>query len=389
MKILFFNYEFPPLGGGAGNASYYLLREYSKNPNLQVDFVTASIDDKYHILKMGENITIHRLPIGKNSSNIHFQTRSEIIKYTWKAFWFSRTLIKKEKYDLTHSFFSVPCGFISMLLKIEYKIPYLVSLRGSDVPGYSERFTALYKMITPLILRIWEKADFVIANSQGLRALALTSGPKKEIGVIYNGIDTEEFFPAPEKKNPEHFTIICVSRVTPRKGVRFLVQATKILTSRYHNVRLLVVGDGNERTSLEQLARGIEIQDKVDFVGAISHEDVAPYYHKANVFVLPSLNEGMSNTILEALASGLPIVATDTGGTKELVNDGVNGLIVKMRNPDDIAAKIEKIILDHDLELSMNLASRALAEKLSWSNVANAYTKTYTEISNLRKMNEK
>lgn len=386
MRILFFNYEFPPLGGGAGNASFYLLKEYAKNPEVEVDFVTSSIDGQYHLLKMGDNVNIHRLPIGKNADNIHYQTKKELISYTWNAFWFARKLAKKNKYDMTHSFFSVPCGFISMLLKWEFGLPYIVSLRGSDVPGYSERFVRLYRWVTPTILRIWSGASFVISNSQGLKDLALKSQPKKEIGVIYNGVDTEEFFPDADKRNSEQFTIICVSRVTPRKGIRFLIQAFKILSGRYDNARLIIVGDGNEKQSLEDLVQGLDLREKVEFAGVIAHENVFEYYRRANIFVLPSLNEGMSNVMLEALACGLPVVATNTGGTKELLTDGVNGLVVKMKDPDDLAEKIEKIILDSDLEKSMSLESRKLAEKLSWENVSNQYIDLYREMYNLRRI---
>lgn len=387
MKILFFNYEFPPLGGGAGNASFYLLREYAKNPEVQVDFVTASIDEKYHLLKMGENINIHRLPIGKNADNIHYQTKKDLIAYTWNAYWFSRKLAKQNAYDLTHSFFSVPCGAISLLLKWEFKLPYIVSLRGSDVPGYSERFVGLYRWITPTILKIWKSASFVVANSQGLKDLALKSEPKKEIGVIYNGIDIEEFVADQSKCNPEHFTIICVSRVTPRKGIRFLIQAFKTLSGRYDQARLLIVGDGNEKKSLEDLVQGLGIKDKVEFAGAIAHENVLAYYQRANIFVLPSLNEGMSNVMLEALAVGLPVVATDTGGTKELLTNNVNGLVVKMKDSNDLAEKIEKLILSPELEKTMSLESRKLAQTLSWGKVAGEYVELYRKTINITKIN--
>lgn len=388
MRILFFNYEFPPLGGGAGNASFYLLKEYAKNPEIQVDFVTASVDGQYHLLKMGENINIHRLPIGKNANNIHYQTKKELISYSWSAFWFARKLAKKNKYDLTHSFFSVPCGFISMLLKWEFSLPYIISLRGSDVPGYSERFTLLYKWVTPIILQIWKGALFVIANSQGLKELALKYEQTKEIGVVYNGIDTEEFFSDVSKRSADKFTIICVSRVTPRKGVRFLIQAFKILSGRYTHARLLIVGDGNEKKSLEDLVQALGMNDKVEFAGPIPHEKILAYYQKANVFVLPSLNEGMSNVMLEALACGLPIVATDTGGTKELLTDGVNGLVVRMRDADDLAEKIEKLILDPQLEKTMSQESRKLAETLSWSNVAREYADLYKKTVAYNKIRE-
>lgn len=388
MKIIFFNYEFPPLGGGAGNASYYLLREYAKIPGVEIDFVTASVDDQLHLAKFGDNVTIHRLPIGKNQNNIHFQTKRELIKYTLESYKYARKLAKASKYDLTHSFFSVPCGFVSMLLKWEFKIPYIVSLRGSDVPGYSERFAFLYKFITPIIKKIWSQSYFVVANSQGLKELALQSAPDSEIGVIYNGIDIEEFFPDHSKTNPNQFQIICVSRVTPRKGIRFLVQAFKTLSGRYDQIRMVIAGDGNEKKSLEQLVRGLGLEDKVVFLGVVPHEKVVEYYQKANIFVLPSLNEGMSNTMLEALGCGLPIVATDTGGTKELISDRVNGLIVKTKDSSDLAEKIEQIILNPEFEKTMAIESRKLAEKMSWQVVANQYVELYQKTANIGRIRE-
>lgn len=388
MKILFFNYEFPPLGGGAGNASYYLLNEYAKISSVQVDFITASIDEKYHHLKIGENVSVHRLPIGKNAANIHYQTKKDLISYTWKAYWFARKLAKKNNYDLTHSFFTVPCGFISMLLKWEFKLPYIISLRGSDVPGYSERFVGLYRWVTPTILKIWKDAAFVIANSQGLKDLALKSNPQKEIGVIYNGIDTKEFFPAGEKRDKDKFTIICVSRVTPRKGIRFLVQAFKLLSGRYEQVRMVIAGDGNEKKSLEDLVMSLGLKERVEFLGVVPHENVLEHYQRADIFVLPSLNEGMSNVMLEALATGLPVVATDTGGTKELLTDGLNGLVVRMRDADDLAEKIEKLILNPELKNSMSQESRKLAEKLSWDIVARQYIDLYGKTVSYKKLRE-
>jgi L-malate glycosyltransferase len=388
MRILFFNYEFPPLGGGAGNASYYLLKEYAKNPELKVDFVTSSIDEKQHLLKMGDNISIYRLPIGKNPENIHYQSKGELLRYVWKTYKFSKELMDDNKYDLTHSFFTVPCGILSWLLKRKYNLPYIISLRGSDVPGYSERFAALYKFITPVIKRIWKDAYFVIANSQGLAELALKSKTEKEIGVIPNGIDIHDFSPDYSKKDPNNFTIVCVSRITPRKGIRVLIQAFKIVAGRYENVRLLIVGDGNEKSSLEQLVMGLGLKDKVTFTGPIAHEKVLPYYQKANIFALPSLNEGMSNTMLEALACGLPIITTDTGGTKELVTDNKNGFIVKMKNSYDLAEKIEKFLLDKGLDEKMGKESRTRAEELSWENVAKGYEDLYKKTAGLRKIKE-
>jgi len=380
MRIIFFNYEYPPLGGGAANATAYILKEYSKISGLTVDLVTSSIDSKYHLEKIEGNIFIHRIPIGKNKNNLHYQSQKELLVYLWKAYSFSKKLMKDNSYDLSHSFFTVPCGFISLLLKWKYGIPYVVSLRGSDVPGYSERFTFLYAFIRPLIRLIWKKSFAVVSNSQGLRELALKTNPQQKIDVIANGIDIQQFKFQVKNGPLSDFKILCVTRITPRKGVRYLIEAFRKLSENNDSISLQIIGDGDEKNELESLVREFGIESRVDFTGLIAHEKLPPYFERADVFVLPSLNEGMSNSMLEALASGLPLIATDTGGTKELIEDGKNGFIIKMKNSSDLAEKIEILIVNSDLREKMREESRKKAETMSWEKAANQYMKVYSRI---------
>ncbi|MFA5776857.1 MAG: glycosyltransferase family 4 protein [Parcubacteria group bacterium] len=384
MKILFFNYEYPPLGGGAANATAYILEEYSKISGLEVDLITSSIDSNYHLDKIGENIFIHRLPIGKNQNNLHYQSQKDLLVYLWKAYFFSKKLVGKNKYDLSHSFFTIPCGFISLLLRWQYEIPYIISLRGSDVPGYSDRFIFLYKFIKPLTRLIWKKSSGVIANSNDLKELALKTNLKQEIGVIPNGINISDFTPDP-KKRPDGKLIITVgaSRVTARKGINYLLEAIRTLISKYPEIYLKVMGDGNEKENLEKLAKELGIKKNVEFTGRIPREETFPYYQEASIFVLPSLNEGMSNAMLEALSSGLPLVATDTGGARKLLEEGVNGFIIKMKDSQDIAEKLETLAKDRELRAEMGDESRKKAETMSWEKVAVQYVKIYYEINEL------
>lgn len=411
MRVLFFNYEYPPLGGGAANATSYILREFSKIPDLEVDLVTSSADEKFELEKIGGNISIHKLPIGKNSKNLHYQSQRDLLVYAWKAYFFSRKLIKKNNYDLTHSFFTLPCGFLSLAYHRLYKLPYIVSLRGADVPGYSDRFPLIYALLTPLIQHIWKKADAVISNSQGLKELALKTNAGQEIGIIYNGIDIKQFKPSHETYNIKHatalagsrysgktgdtehiayniehearnrnFKIICISRLTRRKGINYLIEAMEKLVQKHPDLSLQIVGEGDAKAELEEQSQRANLGSKVEFKGRIPHEKLPEIYNSADVFVLPSLNEGMSNTMLEALSSGLPMIATDTGGSKELVRDGENGFIVKMKDPADIALKIEKLITNPELARSMGEKSRELAESMSWSSVARSYYELYKTI---------
>lgn len=379
MKVLFLNYEYPPLGGGAGNATEYLLREYAKVPDVEVHLVTSSVDDRFHREAVGEKVFIHSVPIGKSRETLHFQSVSDLLRYSWSGYHYARKLLKEEGgFDVIHAFFSVPCGVQAHLLGRKFRIPYVVSLRGADVPGYSERFSFLYVFLRPFIRHLWARAAFVVSNSSGLKKLALQTNPDQAIDIIPNGVSTEEFQAGLSADRAPVFTLLCVSRLTPRKGIRYLIQAMKVLSDQGYGerVKLQVIGDGHERDSLKVQAKDAGLVN-VEFVGRVSHEHIAPYYRAASAFVLPSLNEGMSNTMLEALASGLPLLATVTGGTEELLRDGENGFFLEMKSPEDIAEKTRRFIDDSALCARFALASRKRAEELSWHNVAASYVDLY------------
>ncbi|MFA6047654.1 MAG: glycosyltransferase family 4 protein [Parcubacteria group bacterium] len=388
MKVLFFNYEYPPLGGGAAYASQNILREYAKLTDVEVDFVTSSLDNQYHLEKMGENIRVHRLPIGKNKNNLTYQSQKDLLVYAWKSYFFSKKLISeanknKKPYNLTHSFFSVPCGFVSMILKKKYRLPYIVSLRGSDVPGYSERFSFIYCFLKPLIIRIWKKAGAVVANSSMLRDLALKSNNQQKVDVIYNGINIEHFRPGAISRENKNFTILCASRLSRRKGFDYVIDAFNKIHEKYPEARLVIAGgEGNAEEELKNQTKELKLENKITFTGFVTpNTQFLKYYNAADVFVLPSLNEGMSNNMLEAMASGLPIIMTPTGGAEELIKDGVNGCIVRFKDSADIAEKLEKLINNPELCKKMGIESRKIAEKMSWKSVAEKYYELYKNIA--------
>jgi len=368
-QILVLNYEFPPLGGGAGNATFYLFKEFTKNSELKIDLVTSSVD-KFRIEQFSDNITIHFLDIGKKG-NLHFQSNKDLLVYSWKAYWYSKKLKKKERFDLIHAFFGVPCGFIAMLLKI----PYIVSLRGSDVPFYNKRFYWLDKLIFKrLSIKIWKNAKKVIANSRGLKDLALVSNKKQEIGIIYNGVNIGFF--RPKEKDEKVFTIVSTSRLIERKGINHLIDAFINLEKENNNIKLIIAGDGDLKESLENKVKENNIDDKVEFWGKVKKEDVLIAYQESDVFVLPSLNEGMSNSLLEAMASGLAVITTDVGGTKELVDED-NGMIIEKEFSESIFESLKILLSNNELLNKMKRNSREKTEKMSWNIVANKYLEIY------------
>lgn len=381
MRVLFFNYEYPPLGGGAGNATDNILREYAKIPGLEVDLVTSSFDNNFHFEKIGRTINIHKLPIGKNSKNWHFQSQRDLLKYSCKAYFYSRKLTAKNKFDLSHSFFTVPCGFLSLLFKWQYGIPYIISLRGADVPGFSGRFSLLYYFLTPIIKIIWKKAEKVVACSTGLKELAQKTNPIQNMEVIPNGINTELFKPDAVRRPGDKFIVTQGgTRLTERKGIKYLIKAIHIISSHYPRIYLKIIGEGDEKESLENQCRELGIDSRVEFLGKIPNQKLPVYYQEASLFILPSLNEGMSNAMLEALASGLPIIATNTGGASELVRESQNGFLIKMKNASDIADKIMIFLKNKDLCRIYGENSRKIAESMSWEKVADKYYEAYKKV---------
>jgi glycosyltransferase involved in cell wall biosynthesis len=278
-------------------------------------------------------------------------------------------LKKKQKYDLVHAFFGIPCGYIAMKLKL----PYIVSLRGSDVPFYNKRFQTLDKIVFKrLSRRIWKKAKAVVANSQGLKKLALSSAPGQKIGVIYNGVDINEFEKDKGNKNDNNINIISIGRLIPRKGYGYLIEALSGL----EGFSLKLIGEGNSFEELQELAKKKNVN--VDFSGRVEHEKIYQYLNQADLFVLPSLNEGMSNSMLEAMACRLPVIGTDVGGSKELI-DG-NGFIVEKANSAELRKALLSYKRDKTLIKKHGDKSKKLAEKLAWENVVRDYFTIYNKI---------
>lgn len=381
MKILFLNYEYPPLGGGAGNATQYLLSEYAKQPDLEVHLVTSSIDGSSHDECLGGRVYVHSVPIGKNAENLHFQSQKDLLVYAWRGYAKADALLALGGYDAIHAFFTVPCGYMALRLGKKYGVPYIVSLRGADVPGFSERFAFLYTFLKPLIRQVWREAAQVIAVSLGMRRLAEKTAPAQPMRVIPNGIALEEF-PAATMRNDDILRVISTSRLTPRKGLRFLIQALAELKheNQARNIEVLLIGDGHESESLEHLARESGVIEQVQFIGRVEHAELKQWYAGVDVFILPSLNEGMSNAMLEALASGLPLLVTRTGGADEVLEEGVNGFALAMGSAHDIAEKLLRLYDDRALRQRMALASRRKAETMSWGKVAEQYVQVYQSL---------
>lgn len=375
MKILMLNSEYPPLGGGQGNANKRLYDVFNRKQDmddLTIDMVVASTGTFHkESCKRGQ---IYFLDIGKKKQNLHFQSFSDLARYTVKSFYTSTSLLRSHKYHLVVAWAGVPAGFVALLLNVFFNVPYIVLLRGADVPFWDTRWQLLDRLILcRLSPYIWKKAHSVYANSFGLKALVHKVWPNGTVGVLYNGVDTELFKPSQEYTTRKCPIILSVGRLIPRKGFHDLIKALYGLAS--HDFELWIVGDGPEHDRLIALASDYGISERVKFLGIKSYDQVASLYKQADIFCLPTRNEGMSNTILEAMACGLPIVTTEVSGNSELVKD--NGFLVRSADIEALRKRLSQLLVDSELRKSMGKLSRERVEILSWENVAEQFYQVF------------
>lgn len=367
-----FDNEFPPLGGGTGVVNYYLLQEMARSPDLAVDLVTSSRSvTACETERLADRITLYKVPV--DNRNIHHARNIELLRYSWRGWRMARQLLTRYRYDVSFAFAGVPAGAISYLLRLTHGLPYVLSLQGPDVPGFEARYNYLYPVLTPLIKMIWRRAAAVTAISVEQERLAHRTMPDLPLVRIPNGVDTGLFAPA-SGETTRPFTVICVARLIERKGQHHLLQAFARLRSCCDRpLQLTFVGTGDAEAQLRELADRLQVADAVAFKGFLAREQMPPIYREADVFVLPSQQEGMSIALLEAMASGLPVIVTDTGGTAELVAQGQNGEIIPWSDVPTLTRALQNLLNSDSLRRQMGAESRRRAMQFGWPVLATRY----------------
>ncbi len=376
LKILMFNNEFPPLGGGTGTVNLELFKIFKNYPNIKIDLITSSGSKKKEVERFSENIKIFRYPVGKK--NIHHASNGELIRYALKATFAGFKLHKKEKYNLIFVWTTVPAGFPAFLLKLRKKVPYIIRIGGPDIPGFEERYGFVYKIISPLIKIMWKKAELLVTKCKSEKEMIEKINNKLNIKTIYNGVDTDKFFPS-KKNTPTPLKLICSARLIKRKGQYTLIDAVSRLKKEGIIINVDLVGEGDEKDAYINYSKEKNVTEQIIFSGYVPRENMPEKYQETDIFILPSYNEGMSNALLEAMGCGLPVIVTNVGGTEELV-DKTNGFIFNAGNSDELSDILKQIHFNKTGLKELGQNSRKKAIQFNWKNIAGEYFKLFNTI---------
>jgi glycosyltransferase involved in cell wall biosynthesis len=267
-------------------------------------------------------------------------------------------------FDAIDAHYFYPDGVAAVLLGLHFKKPVVVTARGSDL-------TLLGRHLVPRAMIKWaaHRADALITVSAGLREeLRRFDVPADRITVLRNGVDLELFRPvdrhvARAKLGIDRPCLVSVGHLIPRKGHDLAIRALPALP----DFMLLIVGEGPERGGLETAASRIGVGARVRFLGAIPHEELREIYGAADTSILASSREGWANVLLESMACGTPVVASDIPGTREVVAERQAGFLMRDRSPEAIAEAVRAIFAE-PIDRS---ATRAYAERFSWDATTN------------------
>ncbi|GAK57003.1 glycosyl transferase group 1 [Candidatus Vecturithrix granuli] len=378
-NILIINYEFPPVGGGGGVATYYIARELCRK-GYEVSVLTSRFGSQ-RWRETIENIRVYRVPVLRKRRD--YCSVLEMATFILSSIPMLFFLLLTCHYDLIHIFFGVPSGPLGYLAKKIFGVPYLIRMGGGDVPGFRPfQYKKLYKILTPFLNILWRNADFLVANSDGLCKMASGVFPDLPICVIPNGVDTRRFTNGHRRSPAPVVRILFVSRLIRRKGLQFLIEAIpQIAQQAKFPFVIKVVGDGPDKQEFLQLVKENRVEEHIRFYGYVDHADLPHYYLDADIFVLPSLAEGMPNVVLEAMGSGLPVVATRVAGSEELVQDGENGFLVDAKNVEALAQALITLINQPELREQMSKGAKMMARKYTWNIVTEHYTALYEQMA--------
>ena len=373
MNILMHSYEFPPLGGGGAKVVHGLSTRLVKM-GIDIDLVTM----KSRGLKTCERVNgvnVHRVPCIRTRQSICYTP--EMISYVVAGLPKALKLARKKTFDLNHTHFVFPDGLIAYVIKKLTGLPYIITVHGSDVPGYNpDRFTIQHKLLFPLWRQVVQNATHIVSPSETLLNLMQSQTVRVPITIIPNGLDPLKFQPNREKKN----RILVVSRMFARKGTQYFLQALEKLPGT-EGYEVNIVGEGPYLGSLKHMAESLPAH--VKFWGHLNNNspELRDLFETSRIFVFPSEAENFPNVLLEAMAAGMAIMTTKTTGCAEVVGD--TGILIPPRDAEAILANLVKLMEDENLCRNLGKAARArLEQRFTWDVVASQYKKLYKEFDN-------
>lgn len=375
--ILLLTELFPPAIGGSPVLFGEIYSRLSERLGLGVTVLTDSTSSPLDPSRV-ESFPIVRRPIATDQWGIrslralrrHARVASSL-----------RWIAAGRRKGLVHCGRALPEGVAALMGYGLRGWPYVCWCHGEDLET-----ARASRELTFVMKRVYGQAAGVLANSRNTKGLLVDLGvPSDRIDVVYPGVDAERFHPVVngdrirrQVASDADVMLLSVGRLQRRKGHDLTIRAVARLRDQLSRLRYVIVGDGDERASLTELARQEQIADRVTFVGSVAAHDLPAYYAACDIFVTPNRIdgrdlEGFGIVFLEAAATGKPTIGGSTGGVPEAVEDGVTGLLVSGTDVEELAESILRLASKPELRQRFGHAGRdRVLRDFTWDRAADA-----------------
>jgi len=355
---------------------------------IEFDMITLRYDSTLPRFERIGNVNVYRVGFTLSSPDIYDLKKFPLVlnKYffPFTGFLKAHSLHKQNPYDSIWAMMANYAGFAALFFKMYNPVvEYLLTLQEGDPIQYIKNRV---RLVYPLFKRIFTQADFVQTISNYLAGFAREMGYQGRLEVIPNGVDfklfgtqynTEALFSLKQSlgKQPNDVFLITTSRLVKKNGIDDVIRALLLLDPR---IKFLILGIGPDEPKLRALSDTLKVSDRVKFLGQISHDEMPEYLKISDIFIRASRSEGLGNSFLEAMAVGIPVIATPVGGIPDFLfdpdlnpNKKPTGVFVGVNNPESIAKQVDRLIDDNPLcaQLVTN-AKKLILEKYEWGLVA-------------------
>lgn len=382
MKVCMPTTSFPRYKGDlSGNFVYELAKNLVKR-GVEVSVVAPhDYDTKGYEVMDGIEVYRFQYMFPKKLQEIAYSggipsnlRRSLIAKLELPLFmlsFFLKSLGVCRRCDIIHAHWTFS-GLIGVFLKKVHGKPLALTVHGSDINNLPPH--GLMKKTSVYVLK---NADKIVAVSNALKDTVTGFGILSDkVKVIPNAVELSDF--PPGLKERMGFKILFVGRLVPEKGLEYLIKSMEFIVKEIPQATLTVVGGGPMREELEGLVEGYSMGDKIRFEGMKPHSEILRYLQDTDLFVLSSLSEGLPLTVLEAMAAGKPVVATNVGGIPDAVIDGESGILVPPKDIDALSKAIISLLGDRVKQIRMGEKARKRSEeKFSWEKIVESVVKIY------------
>jgi len=359
-KVLIFSLAYLPFVGGAELA----VKEITDRINdIEFNMITLRFNKQWPRFEKIGNINVYRV----DGSKLFFPFCAFL-----KA--------KKIKYDLIWSIMANRAGFAALFFKFFHpQVKFLLTLQEGDTLDYPKKqIGILWPFLKPLFRAIFRRADYIQAISNYLADWAKNMGAKCPVEVVPNGVDINKFEIRSTKSETKEKILITVSRLVKKNAVGDIIESLQYLPE---NVKFLILGEGEEKEKLALIVTRYALQNRVKFFGFVEQSKMMDYFQNADIFIRPSLSEGLGTAFLEAMAAGLPVIATPVGGIPDFLRDNETGLFCEINNPKSIAEKVKLLLENGGLKNKIIVnAQKLVIENYDWDLIAGKMRKILDKI---------